>query len=410
MTKLLAASTVAALTLVVAVCTGGAFAGNGNGNGHDGGAPGNSENAPGQLKKDGAPPAAAPAPQPAPVAAPAPAAPTAGAASHGQAKQTASTEGSSLPGIKPSSTTHDHKNAIETADSGKTKKYGNGNTAGNIAMSRGARGSTQLKGPGNSQPHKVWDCRRQHWVDVHAVKAYASQDCSPAQQQTAAPTPSSKTESTCEWTTTTTSESAIKGIVHHTGSMSNPTVVLKYNGGSAHARGKHGDDALIVETVTKTTRTPTGAECGAPVVTTSVVRHEQPTAPTVTVNAAVPAPAPVPVPAPAAPATSAAATPSAAATASAPAAAAAPARSGVLGLQTTMKPKSSSHGVLGAQSRGTTPHGVLGTQSHGVLGTTQNLARRTLPFTGVELWIFALVAGALVAGGLALRRSGRGAL
>jgi hypothetical protein len=75
-----------------------------------------------------------------------------------------------------------------------------------------------------------------------------------------------------------------------------------------------------------------------------------------------------------------------------------------------MKPKSSSHGVLGAQSRGTTPHGVLGTQSHGVLGTTQNLARRTLPFTGVELWIFALVAGALVAGGLALRRSGRGAL
>jgi hypothetical protein len=76
--------------------------------------------------------------------------------------------------------------AANASSAGKTdssKKYGNGKTAAQIANSRGAPGGTQVYGPGNSQPHKVWDCRRQHWVDVHAVKSYSSASCTTQAQQ-----------------------------------------------------------------------------------------------------------------------------------------------------------------------------------------------------------------------------------
>jgi hypothetical protein len=61
-----------------------------------------------------------------------------------------------------------------------SKKYGNGDTAARIAVSRGGAGAT-LTGPGNSQPHKVSLCGRpgnpSGGVDVHAVKSYSSSAC-----------------------------------------------------------------------------------------------------------------------------------------------------------------------------------------------------------------------------------------
>ena len=72
-------------------------------------------------------------------------------------------------GVKSSSTTA--KNTFAAAASTQTKLYGNGRTAGEIAMMFGAQADLMLFGPGNSQPHKV-SCGA-HWIDVHALKARA---------------------------------------------------------------------------------------------------------------------------------------------------------------------------------------------------------------------------------------------
>src|SRR5439155_27274835 len=59
-----------------------------------------------------------------------------------------------------------------------SKRYGNGKTAAQIAVSRGAPAGTTLYGPGNSQPHKVAICphKTNHGggVDVHAVKNFTA--------------------------------------------------------------------------------------------------------------------------------------------------------------------------------------------------------------------------------------------
>ena len=54
-------------------------------------------------------------------------------------------------GVKPNNSTQHFTCA--SAGSNQTKLYGNGKTAGGIAMSRGASKDTKLYGPGNSQPH-----------------------------------------------------------------------------------------------------------------------------------------------------------------------------------------------------------------------------------------------------------------
>src|SRR3954470_1546857 len=62
------------------------------------------------------------------------------------------TGGDNSHGVKPSNTTkHD---TYAKASSDKTKQYGNGKTAGQIATSAG-HGNDTLHGPGNSQPHKT---------------------------------------------------------------------------------------------------------------------------------------------------------------------------------------------------------------------------------------------------------------
>jgi hypothetical protein len=193
-----------ALAVATATFTGVAFADPGNGN---------SANAPGQqAQTQPAPapqsqPAAAPqsqAPSQAPGQAKKQAAPTQAqpsSSSPGQAKQAAKASSSS-PGVKPASgTTHwthcttgtsSSGVSCTSSDSGHTpqtktdvsKQYGNGQTAAQIAVSRGGVG-VQLTGPGNSQPHKVTVCgkpsNKSGGVDVHAVKSYDASACAATQ-------------------------------------------------------------------------------------------------------------------------------------------------------------------------------------------------------------------------------------
>jgi hypothetical protein len=72
-------------------------------------------------------------------------------------------------GVKSSSSSSE--NTYAAAASNQTKLYGNGQTAGQIAMTNGAQANAVLYGPGNSQPHKM-SCGA-HWIDVHALKAHA---------------------------------------------------------------------------------------------------------------------------------------------------------------------------------------------------------------------------------------------
>ena len=88
----------------------------------------------------------------------------------GSAHSSASVSASVSVGVKPSSATNSHMPTFAAAGSNQTKLYGNGQTAGQIAMQSGASASAMLYGPGNSQPHK-YNCGP-HYVDVHALKAH----------------------------------------------------------------------------------------------------------------------------------------------------------------------------------------------------------------------------------------------
>jgi hypothetical protein len=74
-------------------------------------------------------------------------------------------------------------NVSAPAGSNATKLYGNGQTAGQIAIANGASADTPLYGPGNSQPHKTTPCGQSAHgngggYDVHALKSRAKRtDC-----------------------------------------------------------------------------------------------------------------------------------------------------------------------------------------------------------------------------------------
>jgi hypothetical protein len=160
--KLRLAGTLVLVLGIAALESASAYAGNGQGNGNGKNDPvaasegaagaedhGNSANAPGQLKKDE------------------PAAPTASAAQNDA--------GAAHAGVKPSNDTAHDTHAAASSD--KTKLYGNGKTAGQIAIQNGAAPSTVLHGPGNSQPHKAAPCSGGHEVDVHALKGKRGKAC-----------------------------------------------------------------------------------------------------------------------------------------------------------------------------------------------------------------------------------------
>jgi hypothetical protein len=217
--KMRSATIIGSILLLMALGTvaGPAFAsGNGKGNGPDkadaqaaisqSSSPGKSADAPGQVKKDEHPlPAAAVSSE--------------NSKGGGHAK---SGSGNSA-GVKPSSST-DH-NVSAAAGSNATKLYGNGQTAGQIAIQHGASSDTILYGPGNSQPHKVVRCA--HSVhgkgggpDVHALKNKGTTACGsepPSTKPSGDPSPSSTpTPSTSQAPGRTAGASgAVKGTVKH---------------------------------------------------------------------------------------------------------------------------------------------------------------------------------------------------
>ncbi len=152
------------LLVGIAVFAGSAFAGNGNGQGSPPASPGNSANAPGQVKKS-----------------------TTSTQSSGGGSVDQNSV--STTGVKPTSGTF-HDTHCKTTSTGCTstgvnattmgagdasKRYVNYTTAPQIATASGAPAGTPLHGPGNSQPHKAALCPGGHEVDVHALKAKGQQ-------------------------------------------------------------------------------------------------------------------------------------------------------------------------------------------------------------------------------------------
>jgi hypothetical protein len=347
---------------------------------------------PGQAKKSEAAPAPAPAQQPA--AQPA-AQPQASHTPPGQAKKTQSQSGASSStsaqaGVKPSSTTTHWTHCRTGGSAGAatckaepgtpdvgtdvSKRYGNGKTAAQIAVSRGAPAGTLITGPGNSQPHKVSDCRHKSnksgGVDVHAIKSYST-SCAP-QSQPAPVAPQISVTHVCGQDIVTTKAVSVMGVLHgkHEHLMTNQH--------SAHFT-KHADKAVVGE-VESTSVVATGETCGSssqPVITSSSTSSNVSNATTTISSSSTSSNT----------SSSTSSNTSSNTSSSTQSASAAPV-GGVLGAHATIaKPKAKSSGG-------------------GVLGTASNVAGSSLPFTGFPVWMAALIGLGLVAAGVVFWRRG----
>jgi hypothetical protein len=245
MTKRFATLTSSFLLVVgIAAFTGSALAGNGNGNApapaasaQASGGPGNSENAPGQNKTS---------------------ATTQGNGGSGSASQNTATSA----GVKPTNATSKDTHALATSN--KTKRYGNGTTAGQVAVQAGYTG--MLHGPGNSQPHKAALCGG-HEVDVHALKAPGQQKrCGSSTSGTSGST-SSTSHSNSSNTPSHTSSSSNSVSSSHSSSSTAPghtvsgTVVAGTQGATANGNSAAG--GVLGETASAGRSGPAGGVLGA---------------------------------------------------------------------------------------------------------------------------------------------------
>jgi hypothetical protein len=365
---------IATLGIFLSVITGAALADPGKGN----------PNAPGQQKQVAAPvPVQATASQRAHASPKAAASQKAKTKSKGAASQ-AGNGSATTAGMKPANNTakgthcstggsagavtctSTGTNTVQAqAKSDASKRYGNGQTAAQIAVSRGAPAGTDLYGPGNSQPHKVTDCKHKHGVDVHAVKSYSSAACAAAQTVT----PQQQAPAACPAVTVTT---IITGIWHHTGSKSNPMVLIHPNANSAHM-SKHSDDQVATQTVTQTSA---GANCSTQSSNnTSTNSSTQQSATAQSVQATQGAQA------------------SQAATAG---------KSGVLAAQASKSGK-----LAAGQTKPKRSGGVLGASGRAAHALGAVATRGKLPFTGFPIWAALLIGLGSVAAGLTLRQRGR---
>jgi hypothetical protein len=303
-------------------------------------------------------------------------------AQHGSSKASVQASTSSQAGVKPSSTTTHWTHCMTgssssgatctPSDNGHTpsagsdvsKRYGNGQTAAQIAVSRGGV-NVQLTGPGNSQPHKVSVCGKPSnpsgGVDVHAVKSYSNLNCQPTQKQSVSVT------ATCGSTIVVTTTTA--GIAHGHGE------------GLVH--NKH------MQVTTSTSVVPNGQVCSQQqaeqssqqqVQQSSQQQVQQSTQQQVQQSSSQQSTSS---------SSSNTSSNTSQSTAQAPVKqASAPTKStgGVLGAMKTLKPQ-----------RAAAAH-------HGVLGTVTHVAGSTLPFTGFPVWLAVLIALGLIGLGLGLRR------
>jgi hypothetical protein len=364
MTRFKSFVVMATVGVFLSAISGGALADPGNGNGNGG----NSANAPGQQKA-----ATAPAPKP-----------------KAQNKGAASQQGNSSPttaGMKPANNTAKGTHCSTGGTSGAatctatgsntqaaaakqdaSKRYGNGTTAAQIAVSRGAPAGTDLYGPGNSQPHKVTDCKHKHGVDVHAVKTYSNAACA---QSNPAPSVNQeqKVESACPATTVTTTTTVTS---------------VRTQKGHAYGRLKHGK-ALHSKTKTSTsttsTSTPSGASCAS---LKAALAGSSPTT-------GLPA--------------QAGTVAQGAVGNLAGQAAAESGKAAVLGVQVS---KSSGRTASAEAKKPNRVGGVLGATGRAgkALGAVATSGK--LPFTGFPIWATLLIGLGLVGTGVALRRRGVG--
>jgi len=141
-------------------------------------------------------------------------------------------------------------NTTAAASSTKTKLYGNGQTAGQIAQRYGASPSATLYGPGNSQPHKT-GCGT-HQVDVHALKAHGGSTCAktpPTQGQSNENGKSNEHGNSNSGASESTEDHVT--ICHATGSSAHPFVVISPSAsGVFHGHMGHQDVRDIVPTFT----------------------------------------------------------------------------------------------------------------------------------------------------------------
>src|SRR5256885_5726063 len=178
MTKRIAGLTsVLLLVLGIAAFTGSALAGNGNANGKadtQADVHGNSANAAGQVKQGSLPTQASGGGSADQNAGALAGAKPTSATAKGNKPTSCTTGGGTGSSATCTSSGSTAATAQTAAKPDSSKRYRNGTTAAQITNSHAAPAGTQVYGPGNSQPHKVLDCKRNHWVDVHAVKSYST--------------------------------------------------------------------------------------------------------------------------------------------------------------------------------------------------------------------------------------------
>ena len=175
--------------------------------------------------------------------------------------------------------------------------------------------------------------------------------------------------------TTTTTERVLVGVKHYTGAVKNGQrkfVVISPSQKSAHMNGKHADDEPMYETRT-VTRTVSGENCA------TVTSSPNPTG-TANTESTVQA------------------------SQSTQVGAVAGTQAPVTGVAGAVSPANANANAAAAK-QDKPAGGVLGAIASAPEAVAETATSGTLPFTGIPLWIAALIGGALLATGLVLRRA-----
>lgn len=172
----------------------------------------------------------------------------------------------SQPGMKPanntahgtsctyqSSTTctaNDPKTSQSAAKQDASKHYGNGETAAQIAASKGVPAGATIYGPGNSQPHKVVCPGGTKGPDVHAYKA-GKNSCGTTSGSTHTETPEVKGNSSNTSNTSNTSHTSNTSNTPNTSDTSNTSnttsVTNNTTAGTTSAGGVQGATTTLAK-------------------------------------------------------------------------------------------------------------------------------------------------------------------
>lgn len=403
MTYLKTLTRVAGVGLCVVAFSGTALADPGNGNGTPPATP------PGQEKKAETPAAAAPAPAPAPQA----------AQGQEQKAENQAKQAQKKAAPKPAAKSQAAKSqAAKAAAPGQAKKA---EKQAAKAAKQASKPATPSEGQSANAQRHVIVCHRTGslsnpyvvinipytaWTNGHTThpakngnsdkllkdpasrpgskdgfdKSACGGAAAPATTALVTPKTEQKTETAGCPAATTTTEQVLVGVWHATGAYKNGErkfVYITPSLNSAHYdRSKHADDKPVYGTRT-VTRTASGESC-ATVTSTPTTTDTQSSNVTQSSNEVV--------------STSAANVQSASAGAQAPA-------GGVAG---AVSPANASKAQKKAEQPG---GGVLGAIASAPEAVAQTATSGTLPFTGIPLWIAALIGSALLATGLVLRRT-----